>query len=333
MNTLPNPILRRAFTLVELLVVIAILTLLTILGVVAISAAFSRSDESFSKTQLNSIRQAIQAFSNDFRYEPPLAAPGGGGGVLTPENDPAAFAAAYGGSATTVAKAYEAARYRSEWSLPIYLAGVGDLNADGKLVYAEPGQNPPAANQDDGFDGPGMRNPGELRAWKVRQSNGTLRHDPASTGREYGPYLEPGALKSLVKEVRVNRTTGAPDPAGTVVMYRFQDRHGHPIRYYRGWPVRPLGGGPLTVAGIPVEIRNVKSVVKQLDLGTSNTDGTIVGDLDRDVLGASYALSVIRDDAQNIPAPVGPDFNPSAISDVDKAELRRILPKVQRVLP
>ena len=272
----------RGFTLVELLVVIVIISLLLTLLVVGLSRAVDRAGSASTLSQLQALSQGIQAFNNEFQYDPPLVTGiqrSGINGIVTPElrTDNA-----------QVLAEYATARFHSEFSLPIYLLGMGDTNADGTLVY---GDQP---NLDDGQDDPGLRNPGEFRAWKRRDSGGNLEHLPPASGRVYGPYIDPGTMRDAIEQVRVDSNL-RPVETGGFVLYRFTDRWGHPIRYYRNWPtknrnpVNGSGNSDTSVAFTPVEIRDPEALRDQIERGLAG-DSRQVLEQDRTVLSSRYML-------------------------------------------
>jgi len=294
-NHTRHPVARRAFTLVELLVVIAIIGILVAILFISLGGAFSTAERAKSQTQVNTMVTALEAFYADFQYDPPLVAPPKGGnsnppGIRTPELDAAEFADFYGTTASNPAQAYQRARYHSEFSLPVYLLGMGDLNGDGRLVYDDRSTgNRVEPNEDDGLDNFGFRNPGEFRAWKRRGSGSSLVHESVGVGREYGPYIEPGVIKDFVQQRKFGND-GRPDDNGQITMYVFVDPWGTPYRYYRNWPTRNASGDRSSVARIPVELRNPESVARQLEAtGIANDDATCI-ELDRDALGARYMI-------------------------------------------
>lgn len=295
-----QPVARRAFTLVELMVTIAIIALLLGILIPALSGAFGNANRAKSQTHLNTMVTAIEAFNADFQFDPPLVAPpkdgrnGSPQGIRTPELRANDFADFYGATATNTVEAYQKARYYSEYSLTVYLLGIGDLNGDQRLIYDDRATSDRIEpNLDDGLDGVGIRHPGEFRAWKKRDPNDNTNfvHQPAGVGREYGPYIDKGFMKDVVKEVKIG-INGRPDPNGPITMYTLVDLWGTPYRYYRNWPTRRTVAGREvgSVARVPVELRNPDSVIKQIEgTGISNEDGAIV-DLDRDALTARFMV-------------------------------------------
>lgn len=65
---------RRAFTLVELLVVISILAVLTAIAIPALSAVRKSSDTKATKAFLERIKLQVESYSNDFGDYPPSRA-------------------------------------------------------------------------------------------------------------------------------------------------------------------------------------------------------------------------------------------------------------------
>ena len=255
---------RAAFTIVELLTVIAIIIVLTAILVPALSHAFGAANRSQTITQLAGINQAISAFRNDFNFEPPLLTSiSSTAGVQTPEmqSNPA-----------DVLKAYRLNRYMSEFTLPAYLCGVGTLDGQQYPPSGFPNGIVPLdsknalASKDalqDGAAGAGIRNPGQYKCWTVVSDASTnppsFRHQTVTTGRVYGPYLDPQVLGTLMEAVEVDPQTMKAKPGTGLVMYRFLDRYGVPIRYYRGWRTTDQTGKP-DGEYAPVELRTREAV-------------------------------------------------------------------------
>ncbi len=287
-------VIHRAFTLVELLVTIAIIGILVAILFPALGGAFGTADRAKSQTQVNTIVTAFEAFYADFQYDPPLVAPPKDGrsvdppGIRTPELQASEFADYYSAAAGNTADAYRAARYHSEYTIAAYLLGMGDLNGDGRTVYDDRATGDRVEpNEDDGLDTFGFRNPGEFRAWKKRGSSNNFKHEAPGVGREYGPYIEQGVIKDIVKERKIGGN-GRPDESGFITMYVMVDPWGTPYRYYRNWPTRLSERS--NVARIPVELRNPDSVARQLEAANIANDDAKIIDLDRDALTARFMV-------------------------------------------
>lgn len=267
---------NRGFTLVELLVVFIIIVLLVSILVVALGGAINNARRSATTQQLQSIGNAIDAFETDFRYVPPLVTPElvsppsspTRTGLVTPET----FARS-SGNPSNLNQYYEDARYNSEYTLAVYLLGIGALNPD---ELDDNGVASGSTPLHDGVPGPGFKAPGPLKAWKAQPPSGPLRHEPQLTGRTYGPYLDFGTLEGVVE---------FDDARG---LYKIIDIWGNPIRYYSGWTgVRIVNGNRVpTLDEIPIELRNSESVLAQA--GGADI-ATLLG-FDDELRNAKYAL-------------------------------------------
>lgn len=311
----------RAFTLIELLIVIAIIAILMVLVFVSAGAIRRNAASAATTGLLNTLTQAIAAFEKDFAYEPPLvtnlrtssgnATQPASGGIETPE-----FLAQRSGNSNDAVTAYRSARYSSQFSLPVYLLGMGCFNgrATSDTGTSETTGFPPntaAVGVDkpdfklqaghDGVPGPGLRNPGPLRTWKKAGNvPNTFSHAPDLTGRVYGPYLDPAQLSRNLEMVEV---VPSSDPARAlrpaiddfdtdtdIYMYRFVEASGEPIRYYRGWPVKDpdaTNAEQPSIARVPVELRDADAIRTELTL--SNTNGAALPS-DSRLMSASYML-------------------------------------------
>ncbi len=281
---------RAGFTLIELLASIAIIVLLIGIVIVAYSSLVGNAKTQASRAAVNALTQGVEAFKLDFNGKvPPLVtrpprAPGGGVGAVQPR----AFTVP-GIFQDPVARAQEArdAGYYSEWSLGVYLLGEGDINGDGTTTYTTPGN--PADNRDDGVDGPGFRDPGQFLSWKRFDDAGNLIHEPATTGRTYGPYIEGGA-EDYLETVVVNNAR----------MTRFVDAWGNPIRYYTGFQSVDPATGLKSSLFMPQELRSVRSAET---LASRYAGGLPTGAdlqsftaLDSATLNAEYVILAANDD-------------------------------------
>lgn len=285
----------RAFTLVELLVVITIIFILVGLVLYVASGAIGNARRTATIAAVNSIGQGVETFRSDFNGQaPPLITrvPRGGftnaadNSILVPEM-----------LATGLERAEETrdARYFSEWTLGVFLLGTGDLNGDGTETYSTPGN--PQPNLDDGHEGLGFRDPGPLLAWKrpVPGNPGARpAHQAARTGRVYGPYLETG-LDDFVENVEV---------APGIYLPRLIDSWGNPIRFYSGYPTREPGKGYSTSIYMPQELNTTdaaKLIVEKYDFGLPFLPGDDLQELvtkNRSVLSSDYVILAAADDPQ-----------------------------------
>lgn len=357
----------RAFTLVELLVTIAIIGVLIAMLGLAVRGAFSASTSAQTQGMLNTIGQAVTTFQTDLSYEPPLISriepgqPSGSntGGIFTPE----LWAQSTGNAADARAE-YLKLRYSSQFSLPVYLMGMGNINGVTDNTQGVPNttaikETDPtfrARAQHDGVPGPGLRNPGPLKAWKrVENINGTatIVHAPEVSGRSYGPYLDPEQMSKLLEAVEVDPQTMRrklafnTTPSG-IRMYRLIDPYGNPIRYYRGWPTTdPTQNNAPSVKRIPIELREASAV--NAELANANPTGNPL-EADRPLMGAKYVLlapnaprqnagvaaaattpfedevdQVLEESMPYIGASVPPSFNPGLLGGGDGADKVRRL--------
>lgn len=277
----------RAFTLIELLVVIGLIAVLTTFLIVAMSGAFGTARRASAESLVQTLGQGVQSFYNDFNFHPPLVIGQSGGGITTPEMQ--------GNTPTAVANAYRDARAHSEWTLAIYLLGIGDINADGQFSEA-----------DTGAPEFGIRDPGRAtRAWRTANQN-NAQHRPPTTGRVYGPYIEPGSVERYLERVRVSSTpTQINETAsGNVFLYRILDPFGVPVRYYHNWRFRDSEGN-IDIRLAPVELRSADSLRDQLERGDANFDRAG----DRHLVSSPFSILAAGDRADRF---VDNNGNPTA---------------------
>lgn len=293
-------IAQRGFTLVELLVSISIIVLLIGILFVAFSGILNAARSTANLAAVNSIGQGVETFRSDFNSKPPpliIERSRGGGTGPTGSGNRAIVIPEMFDTSTERADAIRNARYYSEWTLAAYLIGDSDLNGDGITTYSQPGNEQP--NLDDGHDGPGFRDPGEILAWKRRSrtaGGGAWVHEPAQTGRVYGPYLEPG-FEDFTEAVNEGNST----------MLRFVDSYRNPIRYYRDFITRDQDKGEASSAFMPQELQTFAAAEKIIqEVGAGNpqyqfrlpfgTPGQELHALSREVLNAEYVILAANDD-------------------------------------
>ncbi|MFG0293994.1 MAG: type II secretion system protein [Phycisphaerales bacterium JB050] len=267
---------RRGFTLVEMLVVFVIIVILVSILAVALGGAIKSARRSKATVQLQSIGNAIDAFEEDFRYVPPLVTPS----LVSPDSSPTPTGlvtpttySKTAGNPDDIGDYYEDVRYNSEYTLAVYLLGIGALNPD---ELDDDGIATGGTPLHDGVPGPGFKAPGDLRAWKVQPPSGPLRHEPQLTGRTYGPYLDFGTLEGILE---LDEDRG---------LYKITDPWGNPIRYYSGWTgIRMVNGNRIrSLDEIPIELRSSESLQAQ----ASGADlDTLLG-FDGELRTAKYAL-------------------------------------------
>lgn len=267
---------RRGFTLIELLVVFIIIVVLVSILVVALGNAIESSRRSKATLQLESIGNAIDSFEQDFQFVPPLVTPSLVSADSNPTRTGLVTPKTYslsGGSPGNLDEYYEQVRYHSEYTLAVYLLGIGALNPD---ELDDNGIANGGTPLHDGVPGPGFKAPGDLQAWKVQPPSGNLRHDPQLTGRTYGPYLDFGTLEGVLE---------FDDDRG---LYKILDPWGNPVRYYSGWTgVRIVNGNRIrTLDEIPIELRSTEGL--QAQAGGADL-ATLIG-FDNELRTAKYAL-------------------------------------------
>jgi type II secretory pathway pseudopilin PulG len=257
---------RRAFTIIELLVVVGIIVLLVGILIVGLSGAARSAQGAQTRALMSSIANALVRFKADVGYLPPVLGPGG----------TQVGAAGFGQDLRAVPPAFSnaSANQVREWfsptSLATYLIGAGNRNADGFGCVGDPGftasSPPPGARERPTL---GIKHPGRDGVWGASFTSGLgapgqfSRRSTASLGgnqgylkgRVYGPYLElkdPQAVGALVDyqsiapgEALVPRAVGPSDSsyptalpgASDGVRQNFGmcilDYWGSPIIYYR----------------------------------------------------------------------------------------------------
>jgi len=264
---------RRGVTLVEVLVVIALIGLLLTLIIVGLDRAFGYAKTAAAEAQLRGIGQAIEAFETDIGYLPPLVTEIRDSTIQTPET----LARFHGDD---LADAYQRARYMSEFSLAVYLVGVGELDFQEDI------------DGDDGLTAAGLRHPGPTGAWKsTNRGEDFGAHMPTTTGRVYGPYLETD--EGLLDRVEVGFDSAenrlVVEEGSNRFMHRMLDPWGNPIRYYRNaWQKIDPVTGRATVEFAPPELRSYEGARQQIELSQTWEDVDVT--FDSDVMNAPYLL-------------------------------------------
>lgn len=243
--------LRSGFTLTELIVAIAIVALLVTVLVVVTSGAVRSGRDAQTASLLRTIGQGIAVFEQDHGFAPPLVLRNDDGGnpantILTPT----LIELADDLTPREVRERLREERYMSEYTIAVYLLGIGRLSDS--VADANPndlGIDPNGTNGFDGVAGFGFKSPGETRAWvdprALTQSN-SVELQPTALGRTYGPYLDPGSIEDALD---IDTERG---------LHRLLDPNDQPIRYYAGWPVNdpddPGNRSRVSMAGVPPEL-------------------------------------------------------------------------------
>jgi len=287
----PHP---PAFTLTELLAVTVVVFILITLVTVVSTSVISGSRAARDLAQLNSISQAIETFETDFGYIPPLIPrTDADGNVLEGVATPTVLAQTSGDTARDILIAN---RYMSEYSITVYLLGIGRFDTDAPQNDRGLNAGESGYRGHDGAAGPGIRNPGRSRCWKdpADLASNTLDHQVTSTGRVYGPYLDLGAVEQAL---------AFDEERG---LYTIADTWGTPIRYYAGWPTRdpddPANPDRVSIERTPVELWNPELLDEYLQ--TVVAAGEPFTDIDTSVdpalVSADYALLAAGDNPDKV---------------------------------
>lgn len=210
----------RAFTLVELLIVVAIIIILISLLIVAVARAGKTAGSANTGALLNSIKQGLIQFKEELGYYPPVL---DHNRALRPlptdplNGNPTAYQDYLNGIGGSLNNGWY-----SETSLAEYLLGYGQQNQDGN-------------------NGPGIRDPGLDAVWgatSVSSAGLLTNRSPVTTGKVYGPYIDTKVERSIAGGiVDVNGALVAvyPGEAGYTDQLPkvIVDHWGQPIRYYR----------------------------------------------------------------------------------------------------
>jgi len=154
---------RGAFTIVELLTVVAVIVFLLSILIVALNTAMKSSQSANTRALMNSIKSGLVQFENDVGYLPPVlqaednvaSSPDEARGLLYPP-DPRDLAGACDSYAEAIQDWY------SETALADYLIGYGE-GADDGYGYTQ------LADPDEGILG--IRHPGSDGVWNATQDN------------------------------------------------------------------------------------------------------------------------------------------------------------------
>lgn len=263
---------RRAFTIIELLVVVGIIVLLVGILIVGLSGAARAAQGAQTRALMSSVSNALVRFKADVGYLPPVLGPastqpGQPGYACDLLNSPLVNPST--GAAVSPVPVSAPADFRDWYSattLGTYLLGAGNRNADGFGIVGDPaftaGSPPPGERERPTL---GIKHPGRDGVWgalvspagpnlargsfRARTVSGLSGNQGYLKGRVYGPYLElkdPAALGAVVAydagTPKAARPTDSDYPtalpgASDAVRQNFgmciMDYWGSPIVYYR----------------------------------------------------------------------------------------------------
>jgi type II secretory pathway pseudopilin PulG len=238
----------RAFTIIEVLVVIGVILLLLSILIVALGQATASAQKAKTRVLMTSIAQALVRFEEDIGYYPP---------VLRCPDDTCSDAGAlrtYADPPVPAQSDYdeEVQSWYSVTALTDYLIGYGDEQEDG---HGQP--------DDSNMPAPGIRTPGRDGVWGATLAAGgaygTLSQrnvggGPGGEGQVFGPYLDLGDQQLIAS------SDGTTDSDGNLRVFfpgepGYSDDHprvvvdhwGRPIRYYRRPYPRGAIGQPYRV--------------------------------------------------------------------------------------
>jgi type II secretory pathway pseudopilin PulG len=249
------------------MVVVGVIAVLVSILLVAFGAVRTSAQQTIAQRLVTTVGNAVESFEREVGYLPPLLVydkdPGGrillGNQPPINDNDPslAVPEAKYPevSQASLLREELEGTRWGSEFTLPAYLIGTGDIDNSETPGTGTVGRND--AN-DDGQAGPGIRDPGADRSWGGGGSNGRELQRTERTsikiGRVYGPYLDPAQLTDHLK---LDVKTG---------MFKLTDTWGQPLRYYKGW-ARESRNAPIkeSIDHTPVELRTAEALEFQIN--------------------------------------------------------------------
>ncbi len=240
-------ILPRAFTIVELLIVVTVILVLMSILIVALNAASESAQRAKTQSVMNAVHQGLIRFKDDIGYYPPVLSPLTGSPSYADEfrqlsNPPDPGYLKYNNDIQT---------WYSITSLADYLIGYGNAQEDGQ------GHANNAT-----LSGPGIRHPETDGVWSATilgDADGSrewrnMGSTQARTAKVYGPYLELrderllGRLTIQAGERRIlfPGDIGYDDPEsdGSPRVMVIVDYWGQPLRYYR----RPYPQGGLKMS-------------------------------------------------------------------------------------
>jgi len=236
-TTLPVDRIRkfpRAFTIVELLIVITIILVLMSVLIVALNAASETAQRAKTQSVINAVHQGLVRFKEDIGYYPPVLRPPTGTPSVADEfrmlsNPPDPGYIKYNN---------DIQKWYSITTLADYLIGYGNAQEDGQ-----------GAAGNSIISSPGIRHPETDGVWSA-MINGDGSRDSRNRGRTeartakvYGPYLELRDERLLGRlTVQAGQKTilfpgdsgyDTPEPDGSPRIMVIVDYWGQPLRYYR----------------------------------------------------------------------------------------------------
>ena len=217
----PTP--HRAFTLTELLVVIALIVLLVGLLLAALSQVQTQSKRTSTLATMQAFRNACDAFQQEHGFYP---------GVVPEDilaNDP---------------------RISGTENALLHLMGGFVRRADDEFAYTNQGLYPPAPGQcslDGWHELKFTLPPPQTGTYDIKFSLEHIGEGPIINGKPFAPYLTPGARELGVALGQPHLATCSADPPRHLDLPDLLDAWGQPIIYLR----RQRTIGPITFAGNP----------------------------------------------------------------------------------
>ena len=316
-------IVRRAFTVVELLVVVAVIVLLVGILVTVLSSSAKAAQATSTRALMGTISTALVRFKTDLGYFPPVLGMGPAGGAMP--GSPGylrdlLIPQMIGGP--TLPQQVTPQSYVSMTSLVEYLVGPGGRDQDGYGAVGVPVANSLGSKE---IPTVGIRAPLKDGVWGAfltpvtqGQPLGTMaqRNLPQGgaantstianvSGRVLGPYLE-------LKDANLFGSIVGVSPTGAPIIAKPGDNNwdetaprcivdywGQPIRYYRrgylnGDPKLTRGRGNPTNPGMGWDLGDIFALRPQSFAAGTEVDGLADGNGDtttsRALQGAELAL-------------------------------------------
>jgi type II secretory pathway pseudopilin PulG len=313
---------RAAFTLVELLIVIAVIIILLSILVFGLNIATKSAQSANTQTLLKTLSQGLIRFEGDMGYLPPIL--DNNRKLIEPPNPYAA-----GGDYQE-----DIQEWYSLTTLCEYLVGYGHHRQDG-YGFVPPSQGGGGSGLfPNEIPATGIRHPGLDGVWGA--GIGAIdKRNPVDTGRVYGPYIEldnpkliailhPTGPDSYVIVRPGERSFDELEAAGNPKV--ILDFWGEPIAYYR----RPYPSGAITQSyravdrdgdGAPESVPTLSDFIRlrPFDVGDADVNAAF-GDNSTIVSGGDRTSTYALESAEFGLFSAGPDraFNGLVRYDLDE---------------